>query len=176
MCENLTHDFLFLSFKSIRFISLYKNKTIVRFRENTKESISIYVESSGFQSSILSQLLVEHVQSQRCFIFSTLKLSSRARRCAMVGVRQGRLSPPVAIYSHSSLLATTTTNTSQLPPRFLVSRSCDHTSARNYLSFELCIRYKMYANIMQATHAPIAVSLKLLKVCSFAGANTDGGK
>lgn len=29
---------------------------------------------------------------------------------------------------------------------------------------------------MQATHVPIAVSLEVLKVCSFAGTNTDGGK
>lgn len=29
---------------------------------------------------------------------------------------------------------------------------------------------------MQATHVPIAVSLEVLKVYSFAGTNTDGGK
>lgn len=73
------YDFLSLSFKSFYFFYFIKIKAIIVYREY-KRILCIDIESSGFQSSILFQLLVEHVQSQCCFIFSTLKLSPRARR------------------------------------------------------------------------------------------------
>lgn len=84
----LMYDFLSLSFKSFYFFYFIKIKAIIVYREY-KRILCIDIESSGFQSSILFQLLVEHVQSQCCFIFSTLKLSPRARRWRWWGYDRG---------------------------------------------------------------------------------------